>query len=184
MCAVENETFDVEFIQRTLDNLDSDNKPAYEVTMLINSLVGLVIIPSESGGRRVVKVFLKNISDEPVIKTLMQDAYFCPTHYDRKEKVVKPKQLTISNLLMSVRNSIAHHRIYCLPEDGKWRRVRICDINERNTKEGKPHLELSIDWTIAQLREFCNFICKAYLKEAKSKPEVRLLPLETWRSDC
>ena len=189
MFYIDNEQFDVEFIKRTLANVGSKKKPPYEVTMLINCLLGLVVTPFEIdySKRRRVKLFEKNIADVPSIKELMTDAYFHPTSYDRNERCFKSKPLTVYNLLKCIRNSIAHHRIFCLPEDGKWRSVRLYDIQEKNTENnvvgGKPHLELSLVWTIEQLKKFCDFICKIYLLETESRPEVRLVPLDTWRSE-
>lgn len=188
MCSIDNEKFDVDFIRRTLENLDSAGKPPHEVTMLINCLLGLIVIPFElnSSGRRKIKFFNKKVSDIQLVRELMSDAYFHPTSFDWNKQLYKPKPLTIYNLLKSIRNSIAHHRIYWLPEDGKWRSIRLYDIQEKYTendvKGGKPHLELSIVWTIDQLKAFCDFICKSYLLEVESRPDVRLLSLDTWRS--
>ena len=187
MCSVNNETFDIEFIQRTLGNINAKGRPPYQITMLVNCLLGLVVLPFEMdvSNRRKIKLFNKNIVDVPIIKELTKDEYFHPTSYDRAQGRFKSKPLTIYNLLKCIRNSIAHHRIYCLPEDGKWRSVRLYDIQDKYTQDnvngGKPHLELEIVWTIKQLRAFCDFVCEAYLFEAHSRPDVRLVPLDAWR---
>jgi len=181
MCSIDNEKFDVEFIQRTLDNLDSNSGAKYEVTMLLNCLVGLIIIPAEAYLKKNYNFLNKPIAGVLEVSQLMENQYFQPTSSRHKGGVYKPKQLTLANLIRSIRNSVAHNHIYCLPEDGKWRMVRVCDINENNRQDGKPHLELEVVWSIDQLKRFCRFVAERYLEGARSRPDVRLIPLESWR---
>ena len=51
MGEINNEVFDVEFILRT-KKIISDYKGKYNITLLLNCLLGLVILPSEYYNRR------------------------------------------------------------------------------------------------------------------------------------
>ena len=181
MCSIDNTKFDVEFIQRTLENLDASSGIEYEVTLLLNCLVGLVIIPAEAYLKKNYTFFNSPILCVPEVKELMENQYFQPTASRQEGGIYKSKQLTLANLIRSIRNSVAHNHIYCLPEEGKWRMVRICDINENNKRDGKPHLELEVVWSINQLKHFCRFVAERYIEGARSRPDVRLMPLEAWR---
>ena len=182
MSSIRNEQFDLGFIARTLENLSADNAVPNEVTMLLNSLLGLVIIPAEYREKRKITAFNKLIVDVPVIKELMKDSYFYPTRYDYDNKQYKQKLTTVSNLLTSIRNSVAHQQIECIEEEGKWRYIKLSDVNKRNAKNNLPHLELSVTWSIVQLREFCKFVCQTYLQEV-AKKSSSLSPIQVWRSD-
>lgn len=164
MCNIVKENFDKVFIERTLSIVNSPDKNMYEVSLLVNCLCGLIVLPVEYYKRNKYSFFEVDLYSIKEIKHLVSGVFFHPTTGKRKGKYSsKPK--TLANFLFSIRNGISHQRIECAPEDQKWRKIIIKDINSFNKKGDDGHLELSLIWTIDQLREFCVFVSNRYLAE-------------------
>ena len=147
MGEIKNEIFDIEFIART-KNVIQEYKGTYNITLLLNCLLGLIILPSEYYKRRARIFFEKDISEFKELKGLLENATFNPT----KRK---------NNLIKKVRNGVSHQQIECVGNKGKWARVILKDINAYNQNS----LELQVNWTIKQLRTFALFVADSYLTE-------------------
>lgn len=85
-----------DFVSRTKENIDHGNNP-YEVTQLINSLIGLLILPKEK--------YYERISNRMVDKELLEKVEKCV--------IIKPedKALTLRYIIRRMRNAIAHFHI-------------------------------------------------------------------------
>lgn len=160
MGSIKNETFDVEFILRT-QKLIQEYRGTYNITLLLNCLLGLIILPTEFYSRKSRTFFTKQLTDYKEIEELIKIISFNPTKRDKKGKGFKPDEKTLNILIKKIRNGIAHQQIECVDKKGKWVSVTIRDFNKFNNN----NLELELTWTIKQLKEFSIFISGKYIDE-------------------
>lgn len=152
--AIEPGKYDTELVRRTIELIDS-YKGKYDITLLMNALLSLIILPNESNKRRKLKYFDENIYEINDIRFVISSPMFTFDPQDGK--------YLFKNLLRRVRNGIAHQRIETISKDGKWTGVIIQDLNKDETVG--LHMELSIE----ELKIFANFIANRYLIEALAK---------------
>ncbi len=160
MGAIHQKKFDIEFIDRT-QNIIKEYKGIYNITLLLNCLLGLVVLPSEYYRRKTYKFFDKDISEYPKLNKLTSEISFTPTKYNYKTKQHENDKTTLKNLIKKVRNGISHQHIECVDKKGKWTGVTIRDFNTRNGNKQ----ELEIKWTPKQLKEFALFVADSYKSE-------------------
>ena len=86
-----------EFIIRSRSNLEFLKPPQYEVTQLINSAIGLLIIPKET--------YYKEIQDDMIPSEILYEVKQCIFPYTYGE----PQNL--QNIVKHMRNGIAHGKI-------------------------------------------------------------------------
>jgi hypothetical protein len=98
--------FDKDFIQRTLDIL-SDYKAPWEVTLLINCLVGLLILPKEKLFEKIPDFNIQDLTDDWGIKPEHITDIRCPSCGYK-----------LRNVIRQMRNSVAHMRVKAF-SDGK-----------------------------------------------------------------
>lgn len=159
MGAIPNSSFDTHFIERTRKIIDG-YKGAYNITLLLNCLLGLIVLPSEFYKRQARTFFEKEIADIPELNDIIQGITFNPT------KRIGGKQWTadkknLRNLIKKVRNGVSHQQIECVDNNGNWDRVLIRDFNMHNNN----NLELEVSWTPKQLKQFAIFVADSYKTE-------------------
>jgi hypothetical protein len=158
MGAIRNEKFDIEFIERTRIIIDSyDGK--YNITLLLNCLLGLIVLPSEFYRKKSQTFFDTDISEIDDLKDLTNGIIFNPTR--RKKKRFIEDKKTLGTLIKKVRNGISHQQIECTEDGGNWKGVIIRDFNIGNNN----NLELEVRWTTKQLREFAFYVADNYKLE-------------------
>ena len=91
--------FDNDFIQRTLDIL-LDYKAPWEVTLLINCLVGLLILPKERLFDKIPDVNIQELTDDWGIKPEHITNIHCRSCGHK-----------LRNVIRQIRNSVAHMRV-------------------------------------------------------------------------
>lgn len=172
------QNFDISFIERTLGNLKK-YEGEYDFTMLLNSLLGLLIVPNEyniAKKRSFKYPFLgKNISNFSSIKEIFRSKSY--SFLDKNKKEIKQpkfrwltdggKELTIDDItlgsfLRRIRNGIAHFGFSPVKEDSHWIGVII-----RNSKNDKMNMEVYFEED--ELRTFALFIAEKYLATAEKK---------------
>jgi hypothetical protein len=158
MGAISNEKFDIQFIERT-KKIISNYKGTYNITLLLNCLLGLIVLPSEFYRRKLRTFFNTNISDIPELEELIVGISFNPTRRENRQWVNDEKNLR--NLIKKVRNGVSHQEIQCIDDNGKWDSVIIRDFNTYNNN----HLELEVRWTPRQLKTFSLFVADSYISE-------------------
>ncbi|OPC54600.1 hypothetical protein BAY06_12840 [Elizabethkingia anophelis] len=95
---MEYKNFDIDFIERTLsiiqqyDELHLDNRK-YEVTLMINSLLGIIVFPKEKN--------ISYIPNDKINESLNESIGL--TQSD-----INPKIKTVKELINKLRNSISH----------------------------------------------------------------------------
>ncbi len=127
--------FEKEFAKRTLANLrfidkeverrhqqgieDKDIHDVFEVTQLINSFVGMVILPKESFYHRLRghNHFLSTEADQLITELSRdRDRYFSTYTFEYQGRTVR-EELNPKTLSRHFRNAIAHNNLEILPRD-------------------------------------------------------------------
>jgi|GEM_PF-673798 len=158
MGAIKNDKFDIQFIERTKIIIDS-YKGSYNITLLLNCLLGLIVLPSEYYKRKARTFFDKDISEIKELKELVNGIIFNPTKRKNNNWVADKQNLR--NLIKKVRNGVSHQQIECLDKNGRWDKVIIRDFNTSNNN----NLELEVRWTTKQLKKFAIFVADNYKAE-------------------
>jgi|SRR5690554_1863949 len=145
--------YDIELIKRT-KNLIKDYKGKYNLTLLMNGILSLIVLPQQYNSRiRRLNFMNQDLNQIPDIDYILNSPNF---HFDRRNF-----NNDLKNLLNRIRNGIAHQRIEAISEENKWKGVIIEDY-DRNDNIGL-HLELKT----SELRKFAFFIADKYLEEVK-----------------
>lgn len=142
MSAYSTSDYEFSFAKRTLKNLefiqkhvakekaegkeDADISDAFEVTQLINSFVGLLIIPRQKCFKYLpdniafprgsdAEQLLKKIKSSPSIceDTYFKQIYNSSTH--KMEKTNEIEDITPKTLILRLRNAVAHDRLKIQP---------------------------------------------------------------------
>lgn len=140
--------FKKEFVERTKDNLESCITHRYaenifEVTLLINSLIGLVSLPTEL--------------------TIPNDKEF------KRKCVEKLKELNVikyysndDKLFRALKNAISHMNITVTNE---YKMIKSIIIKDRNNANSPYHTEL--EFPVEKLKEFALFVADLHLQRFK-----------------
>lgn len=136
-----------DFIDRTQKNLaviegvaKAKDDEAYEVTQLINSLLGLVVLPREKA----------LINDSDTVESLEADGWVFPS---TNANFKRPKRL--GQIVRLMRNCIAHWSITFLSEGNKIAGIHFVHKNKIGRKKKRREV---IDWEgsmkVDELRSF------------------------------
>lgn len=171
--------FDISFIKRTLENLEKTNSE-FEFTMLVNSLLGLLILPNEynikdkreynfdflnkeityySSLKDIFKIQEINLMDENNKECKQSKFYWL----DNSGKKINPDNITLGNLIKRVRNGIAHFGIIPTKDKDQWEGIII-----RNYPNRDDTFNMEIYLTKHELETFAKFIANKYLNTAKN----------------
>jgi hypothetical protein len=158
MGAIKNDKFDIQFIERTRKIIDG-YKGTYNITLLLNCLLGLIVLPSEFYRRKARTFFDTDLSEIKELQDLFKTMTFNPTKRQGKNWIADKKNLR--NLIKKVRNGVSHQQIECVDDKGKWDKVIIRDFNTYN----HDNLELEVSWKPEQLKRFALFVADNYKLE-------------------
>lgn len=121
------ESLVLDFAERTRSNLElvaheaqAGNASAFEVTQLINSLLGLLVFPRER--------FLEDIPETP-----LQDLSGWMDTAVRFEAGTRPK--TLRELIRVLRNGVAHFNIEFFSEKGQVVGVRVANMDRNGLED-------------------------------------------------
>ena len=136
--------------RRTNENLKNYHG-TYDVTQLINSAIGLLIIPHEKYYARIDNSFISSQMLSDMRKSIRQNTY--PEEADNIE---------LRDMVKHLRNGIAHSRIYFNSNNGKLCDIQILDHRKSYTrmdkKTGKntviPAADFEIVLSVTILRQF------------------------------
>ena len=153
--------YDKEIIRRTKGLIES-YEGEYTITLFMNSLLSLIVLPKEYYKDRNMKFLKKSINDVGVIKNVISKNGFIfkegTTNEKGKPSVPNPRDL--DNLLRKIRNGISHQHITPVSSPlNKWTGVIFKDYNSNHTQG------LHIEFTIAELKIFALYIADSYLAE-------------------
>lgn len=170
--------FDVSFIERTKTNLD-DYAGKYEFTMLLNSLLGLVIVPKESKDKRkfTFDFLSKKLSEFSEFRSIFEQK----SHHvikDNKE-VDFPKlywlsdtdneidfgDITVDAFLSRLRHGVAHFGfmpIACPDKKDDW-----CGIVIRNCRQDQKN-NFEVCFMQDEIKALAEFIARKYTETVKT----------------
>ncbi|NOT48135.1 MAG: hypothetical protein HOP17_10365 [Acidobacteria bacterium] len=176
------ENFDVSFIQRTSDNLKDYNGPN-DFTMLLNSLLGLIVVPNEtSEGREFTFDFLgKSLTEFKELKPIFlknaerllkgseeveQKKFFWLSRSNNERDV---SDITLREFLKRMRNGVAHFGItpIALPESKKeWCGVILRNYREDEQGDGTKTETMNFEVCLMQgeLEALADLISQKYLQ--------------------
>lgn len=176
-----------DFANRTVENLryidiESNNNGLYEVTQLINSLLGLIIIPVEAYKKTCFiddkKLKTTSKSDYDRIDDLLnlcqkEHRLYCDYKKNNFEK--QQDRVCVSKFISHIRNSVAHGgnngiHFYPVTESGQISDIIFYD-NDECQKNAKVH-EFCVKLSIAELRALVISISSLYCKFEKRDKNV------------
>ncbi|RJP59827.1 MAG: hypothetical protein C4541_05435 [Candidatus Auribacter fodinae] len=159
-----------DFIQRTKDNLtiiynpkDKTTDETYEVTQLINSLLGLLVLPQQKFFDEIKKkkVIINGTRFPKVIQTVQGGTELNAPH---------EKTMEFSEIIRHLRNSITHFKVNFINEDELIKGVQFTDDN-------KDYVNKYDEWvlifdTISKLKIFVEDFSNQIIEPAKNKPPL------------
>lgn len=150
MMYAKGKIFTKDFIIRTKYNINHLNTP-YEVTQLINSMVGLLIIPEQK--------YFKQITDDMICGSLLNEIRGAieKNTYDSKNT-----EISLQDITLHLRNGVAHFRMsFEENSNGEIANVIIKDHRSLGSKKAAADFEikLSVDLLKRYLFEFSEAFC-------------------------
>lgn len=182
-----------DFANRTIDNLrfieeGAEHYRLFEVTQLINSLLGLIIIPVENYKKtyKIKDGEIKKISPKDyktildVIDKCEQEQRFY-SDYERERD--KSGRIYVSDFINHIRNAIAHGgnngiHFYPVSESGIISSIIFYDNNEILAKKAEQHgktidiNEFCINLSVSELKNLVNAISGLYCKFEKRDKNI------------
>ena len=145
--------FEKDFITRTLEIVNNYHEE-YDVTLFVNALVGLLIIPKER--------YLNKVTDDIIEKELLEKV---------QQSVSKPQKCDLKTIVRRMRNAVSHAHLEFEAEKDSFgkagkeiKRVSFYDGNSISKKD-EEYKEASFKATFdfALLKEFILSFSKAAL---------------------
>lgn len=170
--------FEKEFAKRTLANLkyieneidrrhsqgisDQDIHDVFEVTQLINSFIGMLILPKEAFFRSMGNnVPFKSKKANDILMDLSRDPnkYHSTYKYTDRYGDEHKERLTPKNLARHFRNAVAHNHLSILPKDYTGDGIITgVEFSDNNSRGEDFTLELNIDEIRTLLLALCELI--------------------------
>lgn len=144
--------FRVDFVDRTIEIIDKlSKKTDYEVTLLINCLFGLIVIPTEVDYAE----YHANYEEDFVNFCIEKLNQYRPSI---QQKIPDDLNIPAERLLVRcMKNALSHLNIETTSEDGKISAVKFKD---RLDKRSEFHTE--IEFTVDDLKQFALDMARHY----------------------
>ena len=136
---------EVDFIRRTLEIIDQykelvhsrvDKDQEYEVTLLMNCLLGLLLYPQQLAHQRSWQEWLnQNVQDNVSHWGLSEEMVHSAGYLNDNRTEIDYYQLTLRNLIRQIRNTAAHARFHVrnsADADGQIGEVEFWDEGRTN----------------------------------------------------
>lgn len=133
-----------DFVERTKANYKSVKNGPYEVTQLINSMIGLLIIPQQKEFNRISDELLDAGLLDKIKKCVFKNTYSSP--------------LDLKEISRHIRNAISHNRIMFYSENNSISSIRFTDKNIRKNEF------IDIEFSVDLLEEFLSCFSDAISK--------------------
>lgn len=137
------------FIERTKENLDwaAENKVPFEATNLLNSCLGLIVLPTQ---------FLHEKGNEQALLRLPNDLF-----QQMDIEKIPDNNKSADNIIRHLRNGIAHGRIEQLVKDGDIVGIQIEDRTD-NDAPASTIIRIDIDNLKDIALTIANACCEAF----------------------
>ena len=155
--------FTIKRIKQTKDLLNNLNPNSDEyLTMLLNSLLSLIILPVEEIKRKPrEKTFNIRINDFYKIIGVTPIKFDPIKSVDKNGNIIK-RNRTTNNFVIKLRNAIAHQNIKVNEIEGKTYITLFNIFKSNNLKRGIRDFEIKL--SLVELRRLSLFIAESYLK--------------------
>jgi hypothetical protein len=163
--------FDVNFIQRTRENLKCEVTNRY--THLMNSLLGLIVLPRQyfEQGKTNKDFYKLRVLQTPELnflkgKTTYNDEFGSNIEISKLVDQHRPvDELTIGALMQRLRNCIAHQSIRPTSENGEWKGMIFRNYStEKRAAAWQDNYDLQVYVTMRELKQLCEYLTDSYLK--------------------
>ncbi|WP_066685027.1 HEPN family nuclease [Christensenella intestinihominis] len=150
--------FDVEFLNRTQELIKDAGKTKYEVTFLLNCLLGLICLPIEIYKEDINSSF--RLENDEVFSALTDKLNCYVTITEGKDYI------TPYTKLRCLRNGIAHLAMEAFPNDeGKVDKIEI-----KGSTRGKNHsIKCIFNFSVDSLKDFAAFSAEQLQNFIESK---------------
>lgn len=164
--------FDKNIIKRTLENLDA--KKVNSFTLLLNSLLGLIVLPRQWNlqGKRKIECFNKLLSEYTELSFFNTKTYFTDDDGQNIEtmvlefKDVNKTTITLKMIIDKLRHSIAHQALRPTKEEEKWKGVVFRNYKKDTaTAKWNDEYDFQLYLTQDELEKFAKLIAEIYLTE-------------------
>ncbi len=146
---MEIKEFDKEFVERTkiIIQTQCNDKYPYDVTLLLNCLMGLVSLPTE-----------RTKINDITFKTLCVNKL--------KSMGVIMKSTDDNKTFRTVKNAVSHCGVEVINQNGE---IDTIVLRDKKGQEGEIHTELH--FKVEQLKDFALFVADMHLERIKTKEE-------------
>ncbi len=176
-----------DFANRTVENLryvdlECCDKGLFEVTQLINSLLGLIIIPVEAYKKTCViddrKLKATSMEDYEKIEEILdkcknENRLYCDYQKNQYEKQMQ--RVCVSKFIGHLRNSVAHggnNGIHFYPVSGSGNISEIIFYDNNECLKSNIINEFCIKLTLGELRRLVESISNLYCKFEKKDRDI------------
>lgn len=162
--------YSLDFPKRTIHLLNTFREQNidyhYDVTLLMNCLLGLIVVAVENSNR---EKLMPGKVDNGLLSVLPENIKVRSGNKGlRSVNNDYLKALDKIELLKKIRNGIAHQNIKGLNEGGIWAGIKLWNINEA----GQINFEMRL--TTAQLYALATYIANHYLRKIKNRKYSKL----------
>ena len=161
--------FKRDFVFRTYEIFKSTEPWCeYDVTLLLNCLLGLLTCPTETIKKRLKSETVSDAErdrDKAFLDACYQQFIRCQffeTDRIGKKDNHRPEPDDAFYLLTSLRNSIAHMHIFQDKDEDPIKHIRLQDISPSKSNPTKYHFQKT--FAVDELRAFGQFVARRYLE--------------------
>jgi hypothetical protein len=154
------EIYEIEFITRTRKIINDYNKRknGYKLTLLLNCLVGLIILPDQRTEYGKPPLWEIEIDQIPIF----QNAKISPKWSNNNKH-------TLEQFIRKLRNGIAHQNIEPINRNNHFVGVKIWNVNQQNI------IDCEVKFDRHTLHEFASFIADQYLHHISAQKQKRII---------
>lgn len=116
----------------------------YEVTLLINCLIGLLVVPQQVATREPYCSYMQGwLTDQTIGENgkewnIKPHFIRCAGYSNHNELITDPESMTIRQLIRSMRNTVTHYNFTLLPQGYSQSITQIHTIAFSELSNGKP----------------------------------------------
>ena len=158
--------YDVDFVERTKHVL-AEYDGEYRLTVLLNCLIGLIILPNERSQRNIPELWNINIEDIPLCSDLKINIFNPIKGRNRNTGEITYYPKTLKIFLKKMRNGIVHQHIEAINEKSFFVGVKISNLYDSDC-------DLEVEFRREELTKFALFIADQYLLNAGKETQTNV----------
>lgn len=183
------EQFIGDFATRTVKNMNyifnhTEDGNLFEVTQLINSLLGLIIIPTEAYKRKVKDKQLKHHAPTEYKKTYNliaqcaeENRYYCD-YQKNTNTIIYGNEHSVVDFITHIRNAVAHGgnkgiHFFPLEENGRITSVYFYDNDEKTKNEREKVHQFCVKLSVDEVKSLAQYIAKMYFSFEKTDKKAK-----------